>query len=212
LSLPRIPAVSDIVQRHLYADAYSVETVHRLQARKEVILSAGSIGTPHILFHSGIGDKKQLASLGIKPLHHLPSVGQNLSDHALTLLPWSVNSNDTTDDAARNTTLLDEQIAEYKSTGGGPLAQNPSGDSGFWRIPSNDSIFELYDDPAAGKDTPHIEFEALVRCLPVGMYINVHVPFAEWVSRWYFRAFWFAGARHWTLSDHACCRANSTFT
>ena len=47
----------------------------------EVILSAGSIGSPHILQLSGIGDKDILKKAGIEVKHHLPGVGQNLQDH-----------------------------------------------------------------------------------------------------------------------------------
>ena len=47
----------------------------------EVILSAGSIGSPHILQLSGIGDKDILEKAGIDVKHHLPGVGQNLQDH-----------------------------------------------------------------------------------------------------------------------------------
>ena len=47
----------------------------------EVILSAGSIGSPHILQLSGIGDKDILEKAGIEVIHHLPGVGQNLQDH-----------------------------------------------------------------------------------------------------------------------------------
>lgn len=48
---------------------------------KEVILSAGSIGSPHILQLSGIGDRDTLMAAGINTEHHLPGVGQNLQDH-----------------------------------------------------------------------------------------------------------------------------------
>ncbi len=47
----------------------------------EVILSAGSIGSPHILQLSGIGDKEILEKAGVDVKHHLPGVGQNLQDH-----------------------------------------------------------------------------------------------------------------------------------
>ena len=50
-------------------------------ASNEVILSAGSIGSPHILQLSGIGDKDILKKAGIEVKHHLPGVGQNLQDH-----------------------------------------------------------------------------------------------------------------------------------
>ncbi|WP_394221247.1 choline dehydrogenase [Alteromonas gracilis] len=51
------------------------------QTTNEVILSAGSIGSPHILQLSGIGDKNMLKKAGIDVKHHLPGVGQNLQDH-----------------------------------------------------------------------------------------------------------------------------------
>ncbi|USD23554.1 choline dehydrogenase [Microbulbifer variabilis] len=51
------------------------------KARQEVILSAGPIGSPHLLQLSGIGDPDTLAEAGIELQHELPGVGQNLQDH-----------------------------------------------------------------------------------------------------------------------------------
>lgn len=51
------------------------------KANKEVILSAGSIGSPHLLQLSGIGDTQALEKAGVEVKHHLPGVGQNLQDH-----------------------------------------------------------------------------------------------------------------------------------
>lgn len=48
---------------------------------KDVILSAGSIGSPHILQLSGIGPKAELEQAGIEVNHVLPGVGMNLQDH-----------------------------------------------------------------------------------------------------------------------------------
>lgn len=50
-------------------------------ATKEVILSAGPIGSPHILQLSGIGAPDVLKAAGIEVKHELPGVGQNLQDH-----------------------------------------------------------------------------------------------------------------------------------
>jgi len=52
-----------------------------LKANKEVILCAGSIGSPQLLQLSGIGPKKVLNDVGIEILHALPGVGENLQDH-----------------------------------------------------------------------------------------------------------------------------------
>ena len=55
--------------------------VETAAASNEVILSAGSIGSPHILQLSGIGDRDILEKAGVDVKHHLPGVGQNLQDH-----------------------------------------------------------------------------------------------------------------------------------
>ncbi|MCY3874725.1 MAG: GMC family oxidoreductase N-terminal domain-containing protein [Rhodobacteraceae bacterium] len=52
-----------------------------LRARREVVLSAGSIGSPQILMLSGIGDGAELAEHGISVHTELAGVGKNLQDH-----------------------------------------------------------------------------------------------------------------------------------
>ena len=52
-----------------------------VNVEKEVILSAGPVGSPHLLQLSGIGAKEDLEAAGIDVKHDLPGVGQNLQDH-----------------------------------------------------------------------------------------------------------------------------------
>ncbi len=52
-----------------------------IQVDGELVLSAGSIGSPSILLRSGIGPGKPLQALGIPVVHDLPGVGANLHDH-----------------------------------------------------------------------------------------------------------------------------------
>ena len=54
---------------------------YQVTANKDVILSAGSIGSPHILQLSGIGDPEVLKEAGVAVQHDLPGVGKNLQDH-----------------------------------------------------------------------------------------------------------------------------------
>ena len=64
-----------------YFDLKDNKNIVRLDASREVILSAGVIGSPQILMLSGVGPKEQLEKFGIEVLHDLPGVGENLQDH-----------------------------------------------------------------------------------------------------------------------------------
>ncbi|PWN48865.1 hypothetical protein IE53DRAFT_388931 [Violaceomyces palustris] len=57
-------------------------------ARREVVLSAGAIGSPQILQLSGIGRKELLKKRGIKLVKDLPGVGQNLQDHLASSIEY----------------------------------------------------------------------------------------------------------------------------
>lgn len=50
-------------------------------ATREVILSAGAVGSPHLLLLSGIGPRRELESVGIRCLVDSPQVGKHLKDH-----------------------------------------------------------------------------------------------------------------------------------
>lgn len=70
--------------------ATGVEIIQKGKAQTieagKVILSAGAINSPQLLLLSGIGAKNQLEPHGIKQLHDLPGVGQNLQDHPDALI------------------------------------------------------------------------------------------------------------------------------
>jgi len=57
--------------------------LNHAKANKEVILSAGAIGSPHLLQISGIGDSEKIKNQGIDVVHELKGVGKNLQDHLM---------------------------------------------------------------------------------------------------------------------------------
>lgn len=61
------------------------------RARREVILSGGAIASPHLLMLSGIGPADHLAEHGIACIDDLPGVGQNLQNHPLVYMTFSID-------------------------------------------------------------------------------------------------------------------------
>lgn len=61
---------------------------HTVHVEREVILSAGVFGTPHLLLRSGVGPAEQLRAAGVPVVADLPGVGANLRDHAAVPVVW----------------------------------------------------------------------------------------------------------------------------
>ena len=83
--------------------SYSQGGVSRVvRAKREVILCAGAIGSPHIMMLSGIGPAAHLTEMGIDPVHHLPGVGQCLQDHYSSAVKLRCNQPITFNDVMMN--------------------------------------------------------------------------------------------------------------
>src|SRR5258708_39846720 len=91
-----------------------------VRASREVIVSGGTINSPHILQISGIGPAAHLQSLGIPVVHDLPGVGANLIDHYVIRLVHRVKGTPTVNELARFPGVLPE-IAKFFLTGKGAL-------------------------------------------------------------------------------------------
>lgn len=63
-----------------------------IRCRRELVLSAGAIGSPRILLASGIGPEAELKAMGIEPVLDLPGVGKNLQDHVDGMITMRSNS------------------------------------------------------------------------------------------------------------------------
>ncbi len=76
-------------------------------ASREVILSAGAIGSPQLLLLSGVGPADQLQRLGIEPRIDLQGVGENLQDHPYVVGIWESVVGDSLLDAQKPRAMLD---------------------------------------------------------------------------------------------------------
>lgn len=72
-----------------YMDRSGRET--EVKARREVILSGGSINSPQVMMLSGLGEPEQLKAHGIDVVQDLPGVGKNLQDHLQARLVYKCN-------------------------------------------------------------------------------------------------------------------------
>lgn len=68
-------------KRAVGVDFISKGVQQEVLVKREVIVSAGSIGSPQLLQLSGIGPKDVLDNAGVELKHELPGVGENLQDH-----------------------------------------------------------------------------------------------------------------------------------
>jgi choline dehydrogenase len=137
------------------------ETV-RAFARGEVILSGGTINSPQLLQLSGIGDAGLLRELGIDPLIHMRSVGQNLQDH-LAVSCFYKTSVPSLNDELRPLFGKIKAGLRYMLDRGGPLSMSVNQAGGFVRS-SPDQLrpnLQLYFTPASYTQTPLSERKLL---------------------------------------------------
>ena len=153
-----------------------------ITARKEVILSAGSIQSPGLLEVSGIGQTTVLSAAGIRPLLELPGVGENLQDHLRVETSYQLKPNYTSYDFLKNTTYAAQQLAlynadqvsEYDYTGSGYSYMN------WAQVLGNDSVIVSLAKQAVQKnntvDAKKLEYLTTERGQEVG---QVEVIFSD---------------------------------
>lgn len=159
-----LPCLSD---RFLLSDNLFPDTVIRVKASREVILSAGTFNTPHILLNSGVGDASTLRAMKITPIKDLPGVGRNLSDHPALIGSWErPNATDTLESLA-SAQAASEALEQWTSSRSGPYSDGLTNNIGFFRLneslPDVKSIFDTYGDLSPGPQSPHIQLFPLVK-------------------------------------------------
>ncbi len=103
-----------------------------VMARREVILSGGSINSPQLLQISGVGAKPLLSGLGVPVVHELPAVGENLRDHYPVRMVAKVKGTDTVNERVRGWKLAVE-VANYALRRKGVLTLSPTLVHIFWK-------------------------------------------------------------------------------
>lgn len=96
----------------------------RAMARKEIILSAGTLTSPRLLMWSGVGPRDQLEAFGIPLVHDLPGVGQNFQEHIIAMPLWDVNIRALTREVSPLGVL--RHGAQFLLTGRGAIAAAPN--------------------------------------------------------------------------------------
>ena len=98
-------------------------TEHReYGARREVILSAGTIGSPHLLQVSGIGPMKHLQSVGVPVIQDSPGVGANLREHWLAFTQFRLRAWRDSQNREFAGFRLARQVLSHVLFGRGPLS------------------------------------------------------------------------------------------
>jgi choline dehydrogenase len=97
-----------------------------VQARAEVILCAGAIGSPQILQRSGIGPAKVLKQAGVLPRVDLPGVGDNLQDHLQQRAIYRISGAETLNQTYHSIWGKAKMGLDYALRRRGPLTMAPS--------------------------------------------------------------------------------------
>ena len=123
-----LTVITDAMVRRILFDgtrAVGVEFIRggkteRVDAGREILLSAGAIGSPHLLQLSGVGDPAHLGGIGVDVVHALPGVGKNFQDHFLARVTSRVKGAPSLNGRSRGLGLVGE-VVKYALTGRGIL-------------------------------------------------------------------------------------------
>ncbi|MGI9164643.1 MAG: GMC family oxidoreductase [Mycobacterium sp.] len=97
-----------------------------VRARREVILTAGAIGSPHLMQVSGLGPADLLAEHGVPVSVDLPGVGENLQDHLQLRTIYRVQGAATVNTLYRNWITRAGMGLQYLLMRSGPMTMPPS--------------------------------------------------------------------------------------
>ncbi|KAL2858332.1 hypothetical protein BJX68DRAFT_278246 [Aspergillus pseudodeflectus] len=126
-----------------------------IAAKREVIISAGTIQSPQILELSGIGDPDILSAAGVECKVENRAIGANVQDHSATVVSWTVKPDVITLDSFGHGSRAEQAVQEYTKTQSGPLSSMTS-TQGFLplkRILSEEELSEVVESIRAVEPT-----------------------------------------------------------
>ncbi|KAG6370938.1 hypothetical protein JVT61DRAFT_10805 [Boletus reticuloceps] len=135
--------VAYVPSRNRANNAEVQETIVR--ARKYVVISSGTLGTPQILERSGVGSASLLKQLDINVISDLPGVGEEYQDHYTTLSIYRVSNESTTvDDFLRGDEQAQKELfAEWEISPEKARLSSNAIDAGFKIRPTEEELKEM---------------------------------------------------------------------
>lgn len=130
-----------------------------VHARREVVLSAGTVNTPQTLLLSGIGPADELKALGIPVIQANDAVGRNMKDHLCTTPVIGKAKRGASLDYLGDGLNALPALARWMLTGGGPLTSNVGEAAAFIRTTDYNfpQTVNAPKDNASGANAPDIE-------------------------------------------------------
>jgi choline dehydrogenase len=122
--------------------------VHRVRARREVLLAGGSINSPQLLQLSGVGPGELLRAHRIEVVHDLPGVGENLQDHLNSRVVYRARRSNTLNEVSRSWLLQTRAGLEYALARRGALMMGAA-------------PIGLFARTRPGLDSPDVQYQFL---------------------------------------------------
>lgn len=94
----------------------------RIRARRELIVSGGSINSPVLLMASGVGKASELKDMSVDVVHDLPGVGKDLQDHLMIRMVFKTGIKGTLNEVSRNPFQSAKMGLEWLTSGSGQLS------------------------------------------------------------------------------------------
>jgi len=123
-------------------------SIKRIGARREVIVSGGTINSPLLLMNSGVGPAVELKDIGIEIHHNLPGVGKNLQDHVQARFTFLTRQLGTLNEIMTSRRQQARMALEWLMSGSGQLA-----------VGATEATLFAKSDPT--EPVPDLQFQAI---------------------------------------------------